>query len=286
MFILCGTSIGTAEEEAVPERDSFSTRQTTIHFINPINPGSDGGLVEPEIPQDPQYSLVEGDVEQNPPWQQPGNAIDTLLLSDQNPRSNTCACLSVLYLTLDKLRSKEDYQFPQDMSLLSESVMISRQMLECPRCPLRFITAMQNAQGLGMLAISLVEGYSKMLDAIDRQERVAQSTPGSSKLLYIGVPGNETGVHSLLSLSLEATPAEWNSLMRKIVRTDVYGATAQERWTVISLIDGLERRQRSWHETPPSSDFPSIYHSACDKQEPACLIIVTDARKMIDELGL
>lgn len=27
---------------------------------DPVNPGSDGGLVEPEIPQDPQYSLVEG----------------------------------------------------------------------------------------------------------------------------------------------------------------------------------------------------------------------------------
>lgn len=144
---------------------------------------------------------------------------------------------------------------------------------------------MLNAQGLGMLVVSIAEGYSKILGSLKSGHNQDHNS-STSQLLYVGIPNEASPMQSLLSLGIEVSTAEWRSLMQRVLRSEIHGTQHMNQWTIVSLIDELEGRQRSWHLHPPSDDFPSIYHHTCDTSAPACLVLVGDARRMIANLEL
>lgn len=239
-----------------------------------------------ELTPDSQPSRQRGSSNFQQPQHELRNSDDLLPTAQSpSPPSPECACLSILYLTLDQVRVTRDYQFPRDLHLLSETVATARTILSCEICPRRFVTAMLNAQGLGMLVVSIAEGYSKILGSLKSGHNQDHNS-STSQLLYVGIPNEASPMQSLLSLGIEVSTAEWRSLMQRVLRSEIHGTQHMNQWTIVSLIDELEGRQRSWHLHPPSDDFPSIYHHTCDTSAPACLVLVGDARRMIANLEL
>lgn len=75
-----------------------------------------------------------------------------------------------MYLTLDNLRAMQDFAFPPSLHLLRRATATGWDVVVCEQCPKLFLSAMQNVQLLGLLLVSLVERYSKVLTAIELEE--------------------------------------------------------------------------------------------------------------------
>ncbi|KAJ5418401.1 uncharacterized protein N7487_001951 [Penicillium crustosum] len=135
----------------------------------------------------------------------------------------------------------------------------------------------------------IAECYARILDAIDAEEaRLARN--GEHKRIRISSIGD--GIPCYLNpsddtFSAKVAPAEWRSLMRNIVKTEIYGVD-DSAMCFMKLVELLELRQTRWHQDPPAFDCPPSYRSTCQVPDriPTCLLIVGDVRKLIDFYAL
>jgi hypothetical protein len=143
------------------------------------------------------------------------------------------------------------------------------------------------------LCLCMAECYAKLLDDI-KQERIRATSADEQKRLSFSSFGHDSLRRAsqcepmIAPVVLDVSPSEWEDFMRKTVKSDIFGADGHRERCFMSLLNGLEERQRQWHQTPPAKDCPPMYRSACGPADrmPTCLMIVRDVRSLIDSLDL
>jgi hypothetical protein len=222
----------------------------------------------------------------------PETQITNPLASAEQHTTNSCACLSTIYLLLDQLKSKHQLSAPDDLAFLQNCVKSAVAVLTCPSCPMRYLAIIQNAVLLGVFCLCLAESYARILDAIDEEEKRARNM-SIEKQLIVQSEANDVIQYSYspttnatVSFSVKISPAEWGSIMRQVVKKEIFGAEDQKTLCLVTLLDRLEQRQKCWHELPPAPDCPPSYRSACGPTDriPTCLRLVDDSRMLIRQL--
>ncbi|GAB7350836.1 hypothetical protein MBLNU459_g1368t1 [Dothideomycetes sp. NU459] len=205
----------------------------------------------------------------------------------------TCACLASMYLTLDNLRGMHDFAFPFGLHLLREALGTAWSSVQCQACPTSCITAIQNSHMLGVLLVSIAERYWKIIGAIETEEKRASET---NQTLSIRV-GDMSSANSHLhtgqatscpgSIVLELKPAEWRTLAKKVVKAEIHDATDKSRPGFMSVVRGLEDRQKKWHEGAPPHDMPVAMRAQrvqTANKTPLCLMMVEQARNVVNTI--
>lgn len=207
-------------------------------------------------------------------------------------RPSTCACLATLYLALDEMRTADDASFMTGLSLLRDTVQKATTVLDCQTCPSRMVWAMQNAQLLNTLILSIAEAYHRIVSSIESETHRAESM-NESKALWFGEVqsnglGNENGagLNGAPSFTLNLSPSEWQKLSKKAVKAEIYGTPQSSTKPFFSLLQSMEDRQFGWHSTMPPVNFrcqaPGMRHDG----EPLCVMLVRQARALITRLPL
>ncbi|KAE8167717.1 hypothetical protein BDV40DRAFT_152664 [Aspergillus tamarii] len=221
-------------------------------------------------------------------YENESQAAYPLFLHSQGEPSS-CACLSLLYLMMEQLRAKDRIAVPGDLVLLRNCVSSSKQVLYCQECPRRYLSIVQNGTMLGVLCMCIAACYARALETIDTETKRA-SDANERKQLCIST-SNPEALHDpsslgnvLSSFSVDIAASEWASIMRRTVKVEIFGSESSKENCFMSFIDALQERQRGWHQVPPAPDCPSTYRSLCDMTgpEPVCLVIVNEAKKLID----
>ncbi|KAE9583777.1 hypothetical protein CGMCC3_g268 [Colletotrichum fructicola] len=202
------------------------------------------------------------------------------------PAAGGCACLSVLYLLLEHLRVKDQLTAPNDFALLRSTIESASEVLTCQKCPLRYFSIVQNAALLGVLCLCVAESYHRIVRSIDEEEKRA-SEAGEKKQLGIHNGADQANQPSLATASplfqVEVSPSQWGSMMRNLVKAEVFGIEGQRDKCLQGFISRLEQRQRRWHQTPPAPDCPPSYRSLCGSsdREPTCLKLIDNSKRLI-----
>lgn len=206
--------------------------------------------------------------------------------------TNSCACLSIIYLLMDQLKSKHQLSAPDDLVFLKNCINSAADILTCPYCPMRYLAIIQNAALLGIFCLCLAESYARILDSIGEEERRAGNM-GIEKQLNIQSGTKDVMQHTYspttnisASFSVKIPPAEWGNIMRQVVKREIFGTDDHETLCLVTLMDRLEQRQKRWHEAPPAPDCPPSYRSACGPNDriPTCLRLIDDSWRLIHQL--
>lgn len=208
------------------------------------------------------------------------------------PEADPCACLSILYLLLERIRTTtRPFAAPGNMLLLRECIDSAREVLICPHCPQGYLSSIQNVSILGTLCLCIAESYSRILRSIDEEEQRA-SRANEQKQLEITSSGfaptqNNHSNSAPALFQVEITPAQWKAVMRNTVKAEIFGVEGYRERCFLSFIADLEERQKRWHESPSAPDInESGRFDGAGEHIPLCLVIVKEARRMLDDLGL
>ncbi|OJI96980.1 hypothetical protein ASPVEDRAFT_23958 [Aspergillus versicolor CBS 583.65] len=201
------------------------------------------------------------------------------------PEADPCACLSILYLLLERIRTTtRPFAAPGNMLLLRECIGSAREVLICPHCPQGYLSSIQNVSILGTLCLCIAESYSRILRSIDEEEQRA-SRANEQKQLEI----TSSGFAPTQNNNSNGTPTlfQWKAVMRNTVKAEIFGVDGYRERCFLSFIADLEERQKRWHENPSVPDFnESGRLDGADEHIPLCLAIIKEARRMLNDLGL
>lgn len=183
----------------------------------------------------------------------------------------------------------QDFTFPFSLHLLREATGTAWTVVQCQYCPSSSITAIQNVHMLGILLLSIVERYGKVLLAVEVEEARATDTKETKSFRI----GDMTQANSHLhtgeafgcpgSITLELNPAEWRGLTKKLIKAEVSSTTNTCCPGLMSVIDSLIRRQNRWHENLPARDVNDVmkaYRQQTDDVNPVCLVMVEQAKAL------
>ncbi|KAF4954100.1 hypothetical protein FSARC_12225 [Fusarium sarcochroum] len=210
---------------------------------------------------------------------------DILTQTDIN---HSCACLSILYLLLNRLGVRSELVVPNDLAILRNTFERAKDVLDCPKCPLRFASVLQNATILGTLCVCISESYVRFIKAVDAKTLEAADKGAKLKVALNPLHGDSHSdpVNETLSVPIEVSSEQWKSLMYNAVKSEIFGVEGCRDKSFISFIERLEDRQKRWHTLPTAPDCPSTYQSACSSSDelPLCLTITKAARKVLDPI--
>lgn len=183
----------------------------------------------------------------------------------------------------------------KDLPALRKTLKMATGVLYCEHCPRYYFSIVQNAMVLTTLCLCLAKFYNRMVDTIEEEAKRASKNNELKRLTVSGLDAASQGaIRSPKTGGLEQHPYfvemaafDWRDTMRKIVKAEVYGVEGHREMCFMTLLQRLEERQRSWHQTPPSPDCPPSYRSAChvDGQKPTCLVMLEDVRHVISQIG-
>ncbi|KAK0304240.1 hypothetical protein LTR01_007596 [Friedmanniomyces endolithicus] len=207
------------------------------------------------------------------------------------PTLPTCACLSTLYLTLSTLQSMApSFPFPSSLHPLREAMRTASEVLSCPLCPTKFLSAVQNMQLVGTLLVSIAERFGKVLEAITREAaragrggQVKGFRVADLETLHTGGIGCRAG----FSVSLSAD--EWRVMSKKVVRAEVLGPSEGSGCgtTFVGVVEQMENRSEYWHHQEMPLDFPRdaegrpLGGKNLPKEDHLCLKLCACSRKLI-----
>ncbi|RFN49319.1 hypothetical protein FIE12Z_6391 [Fusarium flagelliforme] len=206
---------------------------------------------------------------------------DILTQTDIN---DSCACLSILYLLLNRLGVRTELKVPDDLALLRNTFERAADVLDCQKCPLRYSSVLQNAGILGILCVCIAESYVRFIKSIDA--KTIEANDKEEKLRVVLDTHSHTTDESL-SVPIEVPPEQWKRLMYSAVRSEIFGMREHRDNSFISFIERLEDRQTRWHTLPMAPDCPPTYQSACSSTDelPLCLTITKAARKVLEPIS-
>ncbi|SCV30370.1 uncharacterized protein FFB14_03014 [Fusarium fujikuroi] len=208
---------------------------------------------------------------------------DILTQTDINA---SCACLSILYLLLNRLGVRTELIVPDDLTTLRNTFERATDVLECSKCPMRFASVLQNAGILGILCVCIAESYVRLIKAIDA--RAIEATRKGEKLKVALNPlGQSLTAGEAVLVPIEVSPEQWKSLMYNVVKSEIFGIENHRDKSFVAFIERLEERQTRWRTLPTAPDCPPTYQSACSSSDelPLCLTITKAARKVLDQIS-
>ncbi|RMJ16373.1 hypothetical protein CDV36_003923 [Fusarium kuroshium] len=204
-----------------------------------------------------------------------------------------CACLSILYLLLNRIGSDAELVAPNDLTFLHNTVKTAMDVLDYTKCPLRFSSVLQNATILGILCVCIAESYVRFVRTIDSKAQAAVEK-GESLLVSLGnlegspsYPDQAKVGANPAAILIEVSPDQWKSLMHNAVKAEICGVEGHRERCFVYFIKRLEERQTDWHRRPLAPDCPPTYQSTCTSVDevPLCLTIIKAARKVLDQIG-
>ncbi|GES65153.1 C6 finger domain protein [Aspergillus terreus] len=198
---------------------------------------------------------------------------------ENNDSDNQCTCLHYLYLCLSHLSSLAPFPISQHtVCSLYIGAKTAQRVLRCQTCPLKFATAMQNVMFTGTLLNVLGDTWLRVSKA-DAVELGKQTAPPA----YVAHVAKNS-----------PNPTEtWKDWLRQTVRSGVTGVPADpagsakcaDSPSLLSLIEEMENRQRSWHEDRPAHFPPVMVETRSkdqrDEQDVLCLRVARSAREVI-----
>ncbi|RMJ13147.1 hypothetical protein CDV36_007195 [Fusarium kuroshium] len=225
-------------------------------------------------------------------WGCETNVDPKLLAVETDPGQQTCACLANLYLSLEEVRKADNLAFAARLSLLRDLTANASSIIQCQVCPTKFLWAMQNAQLLNTLIISIAEGYKKIVKSVEDETQRAQEG-NESKLLFISdgekyeqtsQNGNPSYGQSGFPLSLD--PLDWQNIAKKAIKAELFGTKHSISPSFTTMLQHMEDRQQGWHSgsLPVTSGIGHrLPHQMKDK-EPHCVSLVKHTRGMVSQL--
>ncbi|KAF1811854.1 hypothetical protein P152DRAFT_385080, partial [Eremomyces bilateralis CBS 781.70] len=209
-------------------------------------------------------------------------------ISARGGTAQACACISRLSLALENLRCRESTDFHSSLCVLRRCMAIAREVLVCQMCPVHYDSAMQNAQVLATLMMSIAEQFRRIVWQIEGEEKRA-SAARERKTVQLSscdmTPESIDDSDWEDCVSFQVEPGEWKCLLKKAVRAEIFGLKDGSHPCYALLLEGFETRLRGWHHAHPSSDWPTISHrQAIENGEPSCLKLLESSRRVIEPL--
>ncbi|EKJ74964.1 hypothetical protein FPSE_04856 [Fusarium pseudograminearum CS3096] len=205
------------------------------------------------------------------------NVDPTLLAFETDPGQQSCACLANLYLSLEEIRKADDLPFTSRLSVLRHLTTTAGGIIQCQICPTKFLWAMQNAQLLNTLIISLGEGYKKIVKSVE-DETIQAAEAKEAKIVSItedqqpGTPG--------FQMSLD--PEDWQNIANKAIKAELFGTKHSTTTSFVEMLQWMEDRQNAWHSghthLPPG--IGTRMHHQMHEKEPHCVSVVKHTRDM------
>lgn len=220
--------------------------------------------------------------------------ISQSLPSNDGLPPESCACLATLYLCMDELRRAGTLDISTGIPLLRDVTIKATEVVQCPICPSNFMWAMQNSQIINTLILSIAQSYRSVYESIDDETRTAQEL-NEKKLLQVGVvrddgqlPPLQIGLSGSSSFTLSLSPTEWQNLAKNALRDQIVGAPHLTHTSFLDMLQLLEDRQVNWHSNMAPDDFRNHrhghQHGRPHGQEPICVMMIKQARSMVDQL--
>ncbi|KAF4980008.1 hypothetical protein FZEAL_3870 [Fusarium zealandicum] len=186
-------------------------------------------------------------------WGCDTNVDPKLLALGTESEEQTCACLANLYLSLEEVRKADNLPFMARLSLLRHLTATAVGIIQCQVCPTEFLWAMQNAQLLNTLIISVAEGYKKIVKSVEDETRRAQET-NEAKLLFVSdgekhdpIPQNGNASFDPLGLSLSLDPLDWQNIAKRAIKAEIFGSSYSIPTSFNGMLQLMEDRQQGWH---------------------------------------
>ncbi|KAF4458468.1 hypothetical protein FALBO_14794 [Fusarium albosuccineum] len=252
---------------------------------------SDGGSEMERINYDPCLQPPNEITPDVVSWGSDTN-VDPKLLGVPESGQQTCACLANLYLSLEEVRKADDMQFAARLSLLRHLTGTAAGIIQCQVCPTKFLWAMQNAQLLNTLLISIAEEYKKIVKAVEDETHRAQEAK-ESKLLFISEGANldqpPTDTNALpdpSGLPLSLDPLDWQNIAKRAIKSELFGSPHSLSTSFTHMLQLMEERQEGWHSgtLPVTKGIGCrLPHQMKDK-DPHCVSIVKHTRGMVSHL--
>ncbi|CAG1969315.1 unnamed protein product [Fusarium graminearum] len=205
------------------------------------------------------------------------NVDPTLLAFETDPGQQSCACLANLYLSLEEIRKADDLPFTSRLSVLRHLTTTAGGIIQCQICPTKFLWAMQNAQLLNTLIISLGEGYKKIVKSVE-DEMIRAQEAKEAKILTItedqqpGTPG----------FQMNLDPEDWQNIANKAIKAELFGTKHSTTTSFVEMLQWMEDRQNAWHSghthLPPG--IGTRMHHQMHEKEPHCVSVVKHTRDM------
>ncbi|CAG8390402.1 unnamed protein product [Penicillium salamii] len=215
--------------------------------------------------------------------------VPTLPSPDQ---TEGCACLSVLYLLLEQLRTNTKLVIPDDLVTLRNCKDKALGVVGCRQCPLRYFSVIQNGLILGVVTTCIAECYGRLLEQIDREELRATSEREKKRFdisnVSLGLGSSSASPSPQLNFTVEVEPSTWRESMRNIIKSELHGVQGRRENCFMAFVFQLEERQKKWHQTPPARDCPSHYRSSCNHPDrtPSCLIVLDNTKRLVNSFNL
>ncbi|RAK73922.1 Zn(II)2Cys6 transcription factor rglT [Aspergillus fijiensis CBS 313.89] len=192
-----------------------------------------------------------------------------------------CSCLSRLYLCLSHLSSLAPFPISQHtFCSLYIAARTAREVIRCRICPLRFSTGMQNVMCTGTLLAVIADSWL----------RVYKANP-----VDLGKQSTSPAYAATVEQSLNPV-AGWKDWLRQTVRGGVVGGPydpvgspqVTETPSLLALIEEMEARQRSWHQShplPAEERLLPVQNCSTGESELLCLRVIKSAREVIAKFG-
>lgn len=290
-----------------------------INFDMPPSPAapSQGPEITPEeVNQIMSYELPETLPSLSPPSSS-SPATDTSP-PEQQESTQTCNCLSRLYLALDSLQ-RLPKEVARAMNVARTAAKAAHDSILCSECgnpPVEAcggsvpINSLQTMLMLGALLPSLSNAYTRIIAMVDAEATAADREGRKIPFTLSGYGGlwgwmaaqgaAKCGMAKWLEGS-ELEPLLWRLTVRALLKMDVYGvneltpgvnSTDARQPGLKNIIQMMEERQRRRHELvdqlvasgalprPPAEYTPL----SATGEKPTCLKIIDIAKRSMDDL--
>ena len=188
------------------------------------------------------------------------------------------------------MRAIDDKCFAAALSSLRDATQKAMTVLQCSICPSRLVWAMQNAQLLNTLILSIAGSYQRAVGSLELETARAESL-NETKSIWFGEvrqngTENGTGTDQHPSFTISLSPSEWQKLSKKAAKDEIYGAPHTSSTSFWSVLQAMENRQIEWHSICPPANLacqaPGLPHHG----EPLCVMLVRQAKGVITRLPL
>ncbi|KAF1939565.1 hypothetical protein EJ02DRAFT_513784 [Clathrospora elynae] len=262
------------------------TSHYAVTFPDPfvISPGS---TLNYDI--DPTLDSIDPSLWDLPPLAQSSNVSDP---SVNSPNTDSCTCLSIMYLTLTELQAVPTFSFPQVIVPMRKAMSALSDLIHCDICPKEHFSAIQNVQSIVALFKAIVERFNKVLLGVDAEASQLEAT-GQKKPYRIG--DNNPALFHLhtgtmdcpMGFNIELEAKDWRRIVKTVLKTEVYGGGSNPR-PLLDLVKKSEARQERWHNNEGfcSEEWKQMYAGPheCDKAKSCEALGSHHIRRAIDRL--
>nr|OQO16257.1 hypothetical protein B0A51_16513 [Rachicladosporium sp. CCFEE 5018] len=191
------------------------------------------------------------------------------------PTTDSCACLSSLYLSLSSLTSLPSNSLLQALPALANALASAQSALLCPHCPTRLITNVQNTQVLSTLLTSLASAFMELLAKVDdRAARVAACSNASFDCADALRPDRSNEDSRRMAAKLPIFALVWGTLCPSCQNPHNLPSYSSDGTsyppTLMSLVHGLKNRQYRFHAVCAEVGGPYVDARAPGESEHLC----------------